>query len=1127
MGGVAKDDEKLNRSLCQPGAKVFYWEAEHAWALGIVEKDDGKKFTVKGVDCSCTKTAELRTEVVGEDKIWPANREDVLDEDVQDLLDLTILHDSTIQRSLYIRYMKDMVYTNIGAIVVALNPWNFKIPWYVDSNMPAYLAEADVIKQNVPHSWAQAHNTFYDMKREGANQTILISGESGAGKTEAAKIVMKYLGAVSCLQGAQELKDAAKKVAFNINQASPILEGFGNAKTVRNDNSSRFGKFMKVQFNEEGFLVGAYTIKYLLEKSRIVTANPNERVYHSFYLLLKGKDAGKYSLKSADNYHVNAGGCIDIPGVDDGDDFSICLDAMSNCGFSNEDRDGVWSAVGGMLHLLQANFEKIDEDSCKEAASAGPLIDLTTSLWKIDKAILKKELVTTTFETRDGPVVKTHTVAKANDARDSLVKATYDQLFAWQVTKINGITDSGTGKNFIGLLDIFGFEDFEYNSFEQLCINLANETLQNHYNTFIFTKDMDECRAEGVDVKEVKCPDNMPCLLMMTAKSGIFSMLDDECSLGQAGTNEGFLGKVIDTHSSNTFFAQKKLAKDSFIIHHYAASVNYTVENWLEKNRDTLKPDMKLLMRSSGVPLISILIDEPDENAKNITTGGFFKQQLVELMNLINSTDPHWIRCVKPHPAKKPLMVHGIQTMTQLESSGVLGTVKIRKAGFPVRPTYPKFIARFKCILGDAPSAEADLKTLQDYCRKLIEKAGVEPKKAQCGKTKMFLKNEANQQLEAVREKALSIHVKRLVAAGLSVVSQKERRRRAWIQGAILIQSELRDWLSRSVAERQEREAQRAALLEQMKTLLEPFEASLKEATDAILQEEDEEYRTLMQAHHEGVGGMLAEIMGVVTRAEEEARFMLNIEEEDAWDALENSLAQQKVDLMFAEIDDLEARLRREIEEEWWYGQSKTPKWGLAEDVTDEVLGGPPTICTRSGLSGALEEFFSKEATVLEENICEWSEPYNRNVILKEELRKRQAFNRLFVIDYTEARLKEEELFEFIWRESNKDTEDKQFSALLQTFYAETLHRIEEPVSLKGVCTEPACRKMIEKERRDNVRTNHRLWRLLGVQGAEEAARMHLDEQYQLECKENDRRSVLEIQETEMRNEVCSSPHSF
>eukprot|EP01062_Namystynia_karyoxenos_P003958 TRINITY_DN1139_c0_g1_i5.p1 TRINITY_DN1139_c0_g1~~TRINITY_DN1139_c0_g1_i5.p1 ORF type:complete len:1567 (+),score=593.71 TRINITY_DN1139_c0_g1_i5:150-4703(+) len=814
MGGVMKDEEKLNRALCKPGSKVYYWEEQHAWAIGIVEADDGKFFKVKGDDYSCTKVDALKTvDKCTEDKIWPV-REDVLDEDTDDLLSLTVLHDATIQRCLYVRYMKDTCYTNIGAITVALNPWNFKIPKYVDAKMPDYLAEGDRIRNNVPHSWAQAHNTWNELREDSMDQCVLISGESGAGKTEAAKIVMKYLGALSCRQGTDQEKDAAKKVAFNINQASPVLEGFGNAKTVRNDNSSRFGKFMKIQFDAAGFLVGAFTTKYLLEKSRIITANPNERIYHAFYLLTKGKDAGKYNVKGPGHYQTtcNAGKCIDIPKVDDGEDYSICVDAMKDCGFNDDQIDGTWRMCAGALQLGTVQFKEIDKDTCDFIDKSG-IGDACTN-WMTDAAVLEKELMTTTMVTRDGPVVKKLNKDKSTDSRDSLVRTTYDNLFGWQVLTINARTDSGTGQNFIGLLDIFGFEDFEYNSFEQLCINLANETLQNHYNNYIFTKDMDECRAEGVDVAEVKCPDNMPCLTLMTAKTGVFGKLDDESNMG-SGTDAGFLDKVKEQFDGkHPFFGVKRMSKDSFIVHHYAASVNYTVENWLEKNRDALKPDLKRFMRASAQPLLKEILPEPDESAKKITVGGFFKQQLTEMMDLINSTNPHWIRCVKPHPAKKPLMLHGITCMGQLESSGVLGTVKIRKAGFPVRPEFKRFVARFKSILPQPyPSLDGEVEQLKEFSRRLCDECGIDRMRAQAGKTKMFLKNDAAQCLEAKldevnRRNIATVQRYARANTSLSLCAFKRTKLRFNLAAAEL-QRELRDWLTRSAAVRQQREEER------------------------------------------------------------------------------------------------------------------------------------------------------------------------------------------------------------------------------------------------------------------------------------------------------------------------------
>ncbi|KAJ9473683.1 hypothetical protein DIPPA_17147 [Diplonema papillatum] len=1149
MGGVVKDDEKLNRNLCKPGAKVFYWDEQHAWAMGKIDADDGKVFTVTGTGYSCSQVSALGSSKVKEDKIWPL-REDVLEEDVTDLLNLTILHDSTIQRCLFLRYMHDMVYTNIGAIVVALNPWNFKIPWYTDDNMHKYLAEGEVIKENVPHSWAQAHNTYNDMQRDDLDQTILISGESGAGKTEAAKIVMKYLGAISCVRGEDKQKAAAQKVAFNINQASPILEGFGNAKTVRNDNSSRFGKFMKVQFNGEGFLVGAHTIKYLLEKSRIVTASPNERVYHSFYLLSKGKDAAKYQLTAPTNYHVNAGGCVDIPGVDDADDYRICLEAMDNCGFSDDNIDGVWRCIGGILHLLQVKFKAIDSDSCQIDASTQPLVDLTCKLWSIDTVALSRELVTTTIDTRDGPVVMKLTTVKSADARDALSKALYDELFAWEAMKINGLTDVGGGKNFIGLLDIFGFEDFEYNSFEQLCINLANETLQNHYNAFIFEKDMDECRAEGVDVTEVKCPDNTPCLLMMTSKTGIFGLLDDECSLGQ-GTDGGFLGKVLDQHAHNPFFGQRKMATNSFLVHHYASSVNYTVEGWLDKNRDTLKKDMRELMRASSNPLVCELIPHMDDNAKKVTVGGFFKQQLTELMALIHATQPHWIRCVKPHPAKKPLMVHGLMTMTQLESSGVLGTVKIRKAGFPVRPTYPKFIARFKCILGGAPALDAPLDTIQQYCRMVIDKAEIEPIKAQAGKTKMFLKNEANQKLEAVREEALAVHVKTLKQFSYWKASSKTVRMVRWEVSARRVQAEFREYMMRTGELRKQREQERIALLGRMQDALGPFEDAWQAATDAILSAEADAFSRIVAANSDGMLAFVAQVTAAAQNAEEDERIAIELDEEESWDAVRQTLEGEKKKLLGLALEAEETRFRASIEDEWWLGarhpaataaasqprqslarlqqpaSSARPKsvvsagadrhrgsWNILNNVTEHVLSSfddeeedflfpsfsaapeesaaPPGLGDTEGLAGILEAFNALRAQELQQDSGASSEPFQRNTIRKDELLRRQQLQRFFVMSWTEARLEEEDLYEKIWRLDVEDSEATARSRIFDLYNRGNFELLVRPKTLAGTATEPAHRKLLEKRWRDAMRALLVAWKLLRLQAIEEDSRLRV-----------------------------------
>ncbi|KAJ9453890.1 Myosin-3 [Diplonema papillatum] len=272
----------MSGSLIEIGGQCLAMSPKDSWKVGKVSDWNGKLGSVKCDD------GEGLTKLNDESIVLVSD--EVLAEDVDDLLNLSLLHDGTLLHVLRKRYMRDVIYTNIGAIVVALNPFNFKIAWYTDDNMPKYLCEGDRIENNLPHSWAVAHNTYFELRNDSENQTILVSGESGAGKTEASKIVMKYLAAISCKSGDQANKDAASQVGVKINMASPPLESFGNAKTVRNDNSSRFGKFMRVKIDPSGYLVGAHITKYLLEKSRIVTASIGERVYHSFYLVVRGQD---------------------------------------------------------------------------------------------------------------------------------------------------------------------------------------------------------------------------------------------------------------------------------------------------------------------------------------------------------------------------------------------------------------------------------------------------------------------------------------------------------------------------------------------------------------------------------------------------------------------------------------------------------------------------------------------------------------------------------------------------------------------------------------------------------------------------------------------------------------------
>lgn len=743
------------------GTTVAFYSPDHAWVIGSVTAYDVKN---KTYTCSSKDPPVVMDKLPGStDKLW-APRVEYLEEDVHDLLQLTELHEASLLFCLKKRYLRNIVYTNIGPIVVALNPFNYEIPWYKDEKMHEYLSEGVVIERNLPHSWAVAHNTFWEMRENKQNQTVLISGESGAGKTEAAKIVAKYLGAVSTLTGTDAQKDAMQAVNKKILASSPILESFGNAKTVRNDNSSRFGKFAKMQFDRDGFLVGCHVTKYLLEKSRIITSSQNERVYHSFYQLAQGEAGKKFGIRNVKIYKaLSAGGCTSIDGVDDAQDFLTTQQAMIDVGINDEERNSIFRIVAGILYLQNLEFTETEERTGKVAridANLHTAVTRASELWEVSEERLVAELTSNTIVTRNEVTLKLLSRVQAQDMRDSVSKSTYDWLFNWLVEKINRTTDvEQKCQQWIGLLDIFGFEDFKINSFEQLCINSANENLQNHYNWHIFTEDMRECKEEGIDTTAVQFVDNKGCLDLLMTKNGIFSLLDEECA--RSGTEKNFLNVLNEKFggtkqkSGDPYFGQAlgKAMDNCFKIKHYAAEVQYVVDGFMDKNRDTLKENMKKVLKDSGnvfmASLVPALEDPNARPAAKLTVSGYFIRQLQELMGVITATNPHWIRCIKPHPNKLPLNFHGSGVMSQLRSAGVLDTVKVRKAGYPIRFANELFLRRYAILLTGNHESSARAKIESIFKNQSIERSI-----GQLGKTKVFLRQEAFSKLNHAKDEA-------------------------------------------------------------------------------------------------------------------------------------------------------------------------------------------------------------------------------------------------------------------------------------------------------------------------------------------------------------------------------------
>ncbi|XP_075995449.1 unconventional myosin-Ig [Genypterus blacodes] len=629
--------------------------------------------------------------------------------------DFVLLDEVTMEQfmeNLKLRFEKGRIYTFIGEVVVSVNPYR-NLEMYGKDVIEAYRGRE--LYENPPHLYAVSDAAYKAMKRRAKDTCIVISGESGAGKTEASKYIMQYIAAITN-PGQRAEVESVKNVLLKSNC---VLEAFGNAKTNRNDNSSRFGKYMDINFNFNGDPTGGHINNYLLEKSRVVQQQDGERNFHSFYQLLRGGSAEMLQASHLQNdpalYVYTREGAASTTSTDDRSRHKAVLSALEVIGFSKEEIDSIYHVLAAILLLGNVQFESDGEDVQILGLEA---VNHIAELMVTEPESVTKSLLYRTVATGGGEVIeKGHTEQDACCGRDAFVKALYERLFGWIVSRINAVIEVKGynpllhGKNtVIGVLDIYGFEIFDNNSFEQFCINYCNEKLQQLFIELILNQEQDEYNREGITWQHIDYFNNQIIVdLVDQPHKGIISMLDEACLS---------VGKVTDTvciDSMDTKLAQhphytsRKLNptdktmdfKRHFRILHYAGDVTYSIDGFLDKNKDLLFQDFKRLMYNSHDPVLREMwpdgqLSITEVTKRPLTAATLFKNSIVALVDRLACKEPYYVRCIKPNELKSPVLFDDARCQHQVAYLGLLENVRVRRAGFAFRQLYPRFLQRYK-----------------------------------------------------------------------------------------------------------------------------------------------------------------------------------------------------------------------------------------------------------------------------------------------------------------------------------------------------------------------------------------------------------------------------------------------
>ena len=689
--------------------------------------------------------------------------------EIHDVINLPLLDEPSILETIHTKYNYDLIYTNCGEILITINP--FKITSMYNHNIKELYNKNN---QTEAHIYNIVNKSYEYLSKFNKNQSILISGESGAGKTQSTKIVMDYLSYISN-------KDINNNIEEKVLYSNPILESFGNAKTIKNDNSSRFGKFIKIIFNKDNTIIGGHIETFLLEKIRVSKQNSNERNFHIFYEFLNGisfEEREYYGINKF--YDVNSyltNGLLERNDYDkngkisDKNQFINLCKILNNIGIDQENIKKIFNIISFIL-LLGTSEYKINID---KMSFIGRLINSNvTSL--MDALYVRRIIV------NNESIHMDQTQEEFYVSRDSLATKLYSRLFTYIVDTINNTIHTDKSNLFIGILDIFGFESVEKNSFEQLCINYTNETLQQQFNKYTLDQEQKEYIKEGINWNYVEFKDNIECIKLIGGKYGVFDILDEQSKISN-GSDHTFLNRISSSFIENDYFINDNKLSEDFVIKHYAGNIKYNIEDFCKKNKDISTNEISKIINN-----ISLFKDGNNYENENLSRIGSktismqFKSQMNDLMNIIEKTGIHYIRCFKPNDLNKPNTFDRIKILEQLKNNGILEAIKVSRCSYPIKYNYVDFLKSYGIIDNIYSMLE----------EKNIE--GIDNSDYQFGKTKIFLKTIAFKILENKKEEKLFIQITKIQS--MSRMSIKRTKYKKYLKSIIKIQSIGRRYIS-------------------------------------------------------------------------------------------------------------------------------------------------------------------------------------------------------------------------------------------------------------------------------------------------------------------------------------------